>query len=63
MKRDSKGWPVHDDGSPMRMGELPIEEQKAQLRHAAKRICDEIRPALAAELAAIDVITKVKARS
>lgn len=56
MERNATGWPVHPDGRPIRMGELPIEEQRAQLRFACERLKKEFQhpeaqAALAAHLA------------
>lgn len=53
-RRDAKGWPIHEDGRPYKMGELTRDEQRHQWRIAGNRLQREFDdPAVKEKLSAI----------
>lgn len=52
-KRDTKGWPIKEDGRPYKMGELSREEQRHQFKVAYAKLQAEFEhPEVQAKLAA-----------
>lgn len=55
--KHTAGWPKHPDGRQMKLGEMTLEQRRAQVRAACRRLQKELTanaPAIAKVLADFD---------